>query len=161
MLTRTSRTAIRALVAMAREGRDLPTSPARIAEQVGASPSYMAKINTLLVKADILATCRGRGGGVHLNRAPQGISLLEVVEACQGKILADYCQEHPRLGQVCAYHKAMHELQRAIVGTLGRWTLEDMAAKPAPSASLRGVVPCVMAPARGGGPTRGVSRPRT
>jgi hypothetical protein len=47
--------------------------------------------------------------------------------------------------EVCAYHRAMSELQHAVVGVLERWTLADLATKPGPSPALRGVVPCRMA----------------
>lgn len=142
MLTKTSQTAVQALVFLVEVGGESPTSPGKIAEHLGASPSYMAKISTLLVRADILQTFRGMYGGVKLSHEPEQIRLLDIVEACQGKILGDYCQDHPRLKEVCAYHRAMSELQGAIVETLERWTLADIAAKPAPSPSLRGVVPC-------------------
>ena len=144
MLTKTSETAVQALVLIAREAGERPVSPGKIAAQLGASPSYLAKISTLLVKADILKTFHGMYGGVKLSHRPEEISLLEIVEACQGKILGDYCQEHPKLKQVCAYHLAMHELQCAVVGTLEKWTLAAIVAKPAPDPALRGVVSCRM-----------------
>ena len=144
MLTKTSETAVRVLVLIAREAGERPVSPGQIAEQLGASPSYLAKISTLLVKADILKTFRGMYGGMKLSHPPEEISLLAIVEACQGKILGDYCQEHPKLKQVCAYHVAMHELQCAIVETLEKWTLAALAAKPAPDLALRDVVSCRM-----------------
>jgi Rrf2 family nitric oxide-sensitive transcriptional repressor len=144
LLNKTSQTAIQALLFIAEAGGGSPTSPGKIAEHLGASPSYMAKISTLLVKADILQTFRGMYGGVTLSRAPEEIRLLEIVEACQGRILADYCQDHPRLKETCAYHQAMSELQGTIVGTLEKWTLADIAEKPGPSARLRGAVPCRM-----------------
>ena len=144
MLTKTSETAVQALVLIAREAGERPVSPGKIAAQLGASPSYLAKISTLLVKADILKTFHGMYGGVKLSHPPEEISLLGIVEACQGKILGDYCQEHPKLKQVCAYHVAMHELQCAMVDTLGKWTLAAIVAKPAPAPALRDVVSCRM-----------------
>ncbi len=145
MLNKTSETALRGLLHVARSGRDAPVSPAAIAERVGASPSYMAKISTLLVKADILKTFRGMYGGVTLSRSPGEITLLEIVEACQGRILADYCQFHPDLKQVCAYHEAMNQLHSAVIETLGAWSLGDILARPAPDAALCDQVSCHMA----------------
>jgi Rrf2 family protein len=144
VLTKTSETAVRALLFIVQSGGDSPIPPGKIAEHLGASPSYMAKISTLLVKADILETFRGMYGGVRLSHPPKEIRLLEIVEACQGKILGDYCQDHPRMKEVCAYHRAMSELQGGIVKVLEGWTLADLAAKPGPSPALRGAVPCRM-----------------
>ncbi len=132
MLTETSKTAIQALVFIAQEGGDDPCPPATIAQSLGASPSYVAKIDTLLVKAGILKTFRGVRGGVKLGRPLDTITLLDVVEACQGKVLGDYCEEYDKLEEVCGFHVAMHELQGAIVASLEKWTLTDLLARPAP-----------------------------
>ncbi len=135
MLTETSKTAVQALIYVTRAG-DQPCSPAKIAENVGASPSYLAKINTLLVKADLLRTFRGKYGGVRLSRAPGDVSLLQIVEACQGRILGDYCQEYPQLADVCGFHHAMDELQAATIQTLSKWTLADLVARPGPTCDI-------------------------
>lgn len=144
MLTRTSETALQALLYLIKRGADAPVPPAEIARELGASPSYMSKIATLLVKADVLRAHRGVHGGVTLARQRSEIALLEVVEACQGRILGDYCQEFDRPELVCAFHRAMLELHTAIVEILRRWTLEDLAAKPGPSRELEGMVNCRM-----------------
>ena len=78
MLTKTSQTAIQALLFIAEAGEGSPVSPGKIAEHLDASPSYMAKISTLLVKADILQTFRGMYGGVKLSHEPERIRLLQI-----------------------------------------------------------------------------------
>jgi len=142
MLTKTSERAIQLLMYLALYGKGQPVSPGNLASQLGASSSYMAKITGLLVKAGILQAQRGAHGGVLLNSAPGSIPLLAVIEACQGRILGDYCTEDARLSRVCAFHQAMHELHQATVGVLSRWTIADLAAKPLPAPSLRGKIPC-------------------
>lgn len=145
MLTKTSVTAIQALVLMVQSNGELPASPQEMARQLGASTTYLSKIHTQLVKAGILQSHRGTRGGVTLARPPEQIQLLEIVEACQGRFLGDYCTPHDDLRQVCAFHHAMHELQAACIGTLSRWTLADLARRPQPAPSLRDKVPCRMA----------------
>lgn len=145
MLTKTSVTAIQALVLMAQSGDDAPTSPQDMARQLGASTTYLSKIHTQLVKAGILQSHRGTHGGVTLARAPEQVPLLEIVEACQGRFLGDYCAPHDDLRQVCAFHHAMQELQAACTGTLARWTLADLAKRPQPVADLPDKVRCRMA----------------
>ncbi len=145
MLTKTSETAIQALLYLVVSKTDNPMPPAQIAEKLGASPSYLAKICTLLVKADLLRAARGVKGGVVFSRPPEQITLLEIVEACQGKILGDYCQEYGHPEQVCGFHQAMADLHEQIVGTLRRWTLGAMAVQPQPVPELRPLVHCRMA----------------
>ena len=144
MLTQTSETALRALVFLLVNKAEEPTPPSRIARHINASPSYTAKVTTALVKADILRAQRGMKGGVYLSRLPEQITLLEIVEACQGKVLADYCQDFDRLELVCGFHRAMAELHQAIITTLKRWTLADLAKAPLPAAEIRDSVHCRM-----------------
>ena len=144
MLTKTSEMAIQALVYLARHENAGAIPPVRLAQRFGASPTYTAKVTNLLVKAGLLHSHRGPRGGVSLAKPAGEITLLEVVEACQGRILGDYCQEGARLSAVCAFHRAMVELQEAITGVLSRWTVGDIVARAGPAASLRGRVRCKM-----------------
>jgi len=95
------------------------------------SPSYLAKTVGLLVRAGVLRSIRGSAGGVLLARTPQEINLLDVVEACQGLITAQYCDGYGESHEVCSYHRAMLELHEATVGTLSKWTLKDLLRYPA------------------------------
>lgn len=145
MLTQTSETAIKILVCLARREPGAVLAPRTLAEWFDASPSYVAKITGLLVRGGILRAHRGAHGGVELIADPAALTLLEVVEVCQGRILPDYCQEHEDLRQVCAFHEAMNQLHDAIVGSLSGWTLEALAARPAPARGLVLDRPCRMA----------------
>jgi Rrf2 family protein len=122
-----------------------PHAPGEVAVHLDASPQYLSKIHTLLVKAGICVAQRGSKGGVLLARPPDQITLLDVVEACQGRTLGDYCQPHDDLNAVCGFHGAMHDLQASITTALSRWTLEDIRTRPQPISALRGKVNCRMA----------------
>ena len=50
MLTQTSVTAIQALLYIVHRGNGTPVAPGQIAQQLASSPSYLAKINTDLVR---------------------------------------------------------------------------------------------------------------
>lgn len=143
MLTQTSESAIRALIFLVLYGDKEPMPPREIAERIGASPSYMAKITRMLVKSNILRSHRGALGGVSLSRNPEEITLLDVVEACQGLIVGNYCQSivgHTE--PVCAFHQAMVEVHQATVGVLSRWTVADLAARPGPTNDQAGTGDC-------------------
>ncbi len=151
MLTKTSETAVKALLHLVLHGGSDPLSPRQIAADIGTSPTYLAKTTALLVKAGILRSHRGAQGGVTLAQPAQAISLLQIVEACQGRILASYCQPFDKLNLVCGYHEAMHEIHAATTGILGRWTLADLTERPGPHKSIAGRVHCRMAGAGNGG----------
>ncbi len=130
MITKTSLLATRALLCLARDPRGVATSPRSIALQLGESQTYMAKVLRSLVKAGILRAQHGSRGGVLLNRRPREITLLAVVEACQGTIVSNYCDDIADLGTTCAFHRAAVELREEIVAVLSRWNLEQLAKSP-------------------------------
>lgn len=134
MLTQTSESAIRALIFIALSERQQPVTPREIADELGESPTYMAKITRQLVRANILRSLRGAAGGVILGRPPEAITLLAIVEACQGMIVANYCEEmrdHPE--PVCNFHTAMKEIFLETRRVLSKWTLKDLADRPGPA----------------------------
>jgi Rrf2 family protein len=123
MLTQTSELAIRSLLFIVRQGGKTPVAPRQISGAITCSPTYLAKTLGMLVRAGILRSMRGSSGGVLLAREPERISLLDIVEACQGLVTGDYCQETDESVEVCGFHKAMRELHQVTVEALDRWTL--------------------------------------
>jgi len=145
MITKTSLLATRALLCLARDQTDVATSPRSIALQLGESQTYMAKVLRSLVKAGILRAEHGSRGGVLLNRRPDEVTLLGVVEACQGTIVGSYCEDVNDLATACAFHRAAVELRQAIIAVLSRWTLEELAKSPGMTRCTPGGKRCLMA----------------
>lgn len=118
-----------------------------MAGSLGESATYLAKVVRQLVKAGILRAERGASGGVRMGRAPVEITLLDIVEACQGKIAADHCRSDCARGTVCAYHRAAVELQSSIVRVLSHWTLAQLlseAASPNASSNKDWIAACML-----------------
>ena len=72
-----------------------------------------------LVRTGILRSTKGAHGGVVLARGPEEITLLAVIEACQGLLTANYCQaivSHEAV-HLCSFHQAMNELNSVTVNT--------------------------------------------
>jgi Rrf2 family protein len=145
MITRTSELAMQILLYLSVQGGHEVIAPGSIAEALGASPTYVAKICGALSRAGILRAYRGSKGGVLLLLPPEQLTLLQVVEACQGKLLADYCSEQFNLRHVCNWHRAMDELHRSITAVLERWTLADILRCPAPTGPLNSPTHCRLA----------------
>lgn len=133
MLTRTSLSGIRILVKLALQDSDRPVAPRRLAAELQESPTYLAKVTGHLVRAGICQAHRGVLGGVSLSRPPREITLLDIVQACQGHLVGSFCSPGQDPVATCAFHRAGVELHQAMVEVLSRWTLEQIAAKPKPS----------------------------
>jgi len=144
MINKTSISAIRGLIFVAKLPPGELVSPRRLGEALGESPTYMAKITRLLVKAGLLRSHKGVKGGVELSSPPRQVSLLEIVEACQGTIVGDYCRVVCDPEMTCAYHQAAAELRQAMVAVLSRWNLAQLVARPNPDIALGSQVTCVM-----------------
>ena len=155
MLNKTSLSAIRTLLFLAQQTPDSFWSPRRLAEVLGESPTYLAKVVRLMVKCGILEAERGVKGGVRPRLRPEEITLLAVVEACQGTIVGDYCRSSRPASSLCNFHLAALELYEAITGVLGRWTLAGLLDRPAGCGEQAGGVTCLMVRALA------VAQPRT
>jgi DNA-binding IscR family transcriptional regulator len=83
----------------------------------------MAKVVRHMVKSGILEAERGVKGGVRLARRPEEVTLLAIVEACQGTIVGDYCRSAGPRNTYCSFHLAALELHGAITDVLEKWTL--------------------------------------
>jgi Rrf2 family protein len=92
VLGKTTLSALRALLFLTQQEPAACLSPRHIAAVLGESPTYLAKVLRHLVKAGVLRAERGATGGVRLAMAPEDVTLLDVVEACQGTIVGNYCQ---------------------------------------------------------------------
>jgi Rrf2 family protein len=145
MINGTCEIGIQTLIYLARQGGGEPHPPKVIAAALKASPTYTAKVCGALVRAGILRAHRGAKGGVTLLAKPEQVTLLDVMEACQGKLLADYCSEVFNLDHVCNWHRALDELHKAMVGVLEKWTLADILRCPFPSAPLNSATHCRIA----------------
>lgn len=145
MISKTTVLAIRTLVHLSRQRDNAVRSPRQLAEAMGESPTYLAKVTGLLVKAGILRAERGAHGGVYLCRRPAEITLLNIVEACQGALVGDACRPGCDKRVVCSFHLAAEELRLAIEGVLSSWTLERLTERASSSklSSLGGLI-CLM-----------------
>lgn len=76
----------------------------KIAERTGASKHHVAKVLQRLAKDDFLDSNRGPHGGFRLKRPADQISLLQVYEAIEGKIVINKC---PMDNPICPFDKCI------------------------------------------------------
>lgn len=81
MFSQTQDYALRAVIWIAQQGEAKPYGNEQIARGTKVAPSYMAKVLQHLAEADILGSRRGVGGGFHLLRDIDELTVLEVINA--------------------------------------------------------------------------------
>src|SRR6266581_1109230 len=91
--------AARALLSLALHGKDRPTSVKEIAERTSLPQPYLEQILLAVKGAGLVRSKRGVGGGYVLARAPEDITLAEIVAAVEGPQLPlaehpDHCEGH-------------------------------------------------------------------
>jgi Rrf2 family protein len=117
-----------------------PRSGPDLATFQGISPSFVAKILMKLKKAGIVRSVEGLRGGYQLARDPDTLSILEIVDAVEGRKPLFDCQEVRRncvlFGSsppkwategVCAVHVAMLKAEKAMRDSLASETLAEIA----------------------------------
>lgn len=118
-----------------------PVSSRDLAEFQGISPSFVAKIFPKLEKGGIVKASEGVRGGYVLAKAPEEISVLEIVDAIEGRKPLFDCQDirgrcavfgdSPpgwATAGVCSIHAVMLRAEKAMrdalasqsLGTIGR-----------------------------------------
>ncbi len=139
MLNATTELAIRALILLGLSGEGKPIPPSRLAESLDCSPTYLSKTLGRLVRSGILRSVRGAHGGVVIARETSRITLLEIVEDCQGAVLGDYCHglRADEVAMSCRFHRLMAELHGEVVRTLSGCTLAELLSCPIPVFRVR------------------------
>jgi Rrf2 family protein len=82
--------ALHAMAALAGNGKR-PATTREIAESLKASEAHLSKVLQRLHKAGLVQSARGRQGGYTLGKPAGRISLLEVYEAIEGKVVVANC----------------------------------------------------------------------
>jgi Rrf2 family protein len=85
-LSRTVSYALQATLQLAQYGSDTPVPCSRLAAEGKMPERFLLQILRNLVAHGILGSTRGVEGGYTLERAPEEISLLQVIEAIEGPL---------------------------------------------------------------------------
>ena len=130
-ITRQADYATRAILYLARIGRDERVATSEVAREQKIPASFLAKIVSQLSIAGLLHTSRGIHGGVRLAREPKNITLLEVVEAIDGPIQLNECVEAEEICAVeenCPMRLVWCEAQAEMVARLKKTSFAQLIA---------------------------------
>lgn len=128
-ITRQTEYAIRGLQELARRQDEVPVQLKVIAGACEVSEAFLAKIFQMLAQAGIVKSHRGVKGGFSMGRAPQEITLREIVEVCEGGIVLNHCLRKVdpcKDTDTCAVAPVWREAQAALTGALDRTRLADV-----------------------------------
>ena len=101
-----------------------------IADAYRISENHLMKVVNRLATAGYIETVRGKGGGMHLSRAPKMINIGAVVRDMEERFDIVECfdeahQDCPLL-PACALRSVLADARRNFMATVDRYSLEDV-----------------------------------
>jgi Rrf2 family protein len=121
---------LRCMLQLALAQTDEPVSVALVAENEGLSTEYAGKLLNVLRQAELVESIRGRNGGFVLARAPEDISLADILRVFSPDLFdVEYCNRFTGAEESC-----VHTTSCALRPVW--WTLSGMVTKTLEAISL-------------------------
>ncbi len=129
--------ALHAMTLLASEG-DRRVGLKDLASLLPVSEAHLAKVMQRLVKAGMVASVRGPGGGFTLRADPAVTTLLQIYEAIEGRLVVADCMfaARPAACNACILDDALAEASRIVHTRLARTHLSQFITTVRPGASL-------------------------
>ena len=133
MLSRTSEYVLRAMAFIAQQMDEWPLAGPLIAEQTGIPRKYLSNILSSLVRAGILESAPGMGGGFRMMRSPKLVFLREVLEPFEPALgptrPCPFGQESCSDTDPCAGHERWKRVRDVYSDFLQHTSVYDIAVK--------------------------------
>jgi Rrf2 family protein len=130
---------VRLLIELGRQSQEQPVSLKAIADAEGLPLAYLERIVALLKRAELVESTRGAHGGYQLSRAPQDITMDDVVLSLEGSLapmecFVDdrseegrvLCSHHDDSGRGCATKLLWTRVQVGVTQTLAQTSLAEL-----------------------------------
>lgn len=125
---------VRIMVDLARHYGGRPRSLTDIAQAESLPLAYLEQLVKLLRESDppLVTSTRGAHGGYALSRAPEKITMGEIVRVLEGPIAPMICATEGEMTQICGYLEACKtrylwaKVRDAVAHTLDTMTLADL-----------------------------------
>jgi Rrf2 family transcriptional regulator, nitric oxide-sensitive transcriptional repressor len=137
MFSQTVEYALRAAVDLASRGGE-PATTEEVARRTQVPVAYLAKILQGLARAGIVKSQRGVGGGVALAKAPDELTILEVVNAVDPirRIRTCPLKLSSHGTRLCPLHRRVDDALATVEKAFGGTTLAEVLAEPSASVPL-------------------------
>jgi len=149
MLPKTADYALRAVVWMGREP-GIAQSAIHLAERTQVPRHYLHKVLQDLVRAGLVRSQPGPGGGYSLTRSAEEITILDVVNAvgemeridrCPMGLTARDCPHAPPSATLCSLHRELDNVYASAQEALRRVTIASLSCPAKPAAPAGDAAP--------------------
>ncbi len=131
-ITRASDYAVRVMIHLAALPPGSTVRQSELSKATDVSGHFLSKVLQQLVRAGLIRSQRGTGGGYALAVPAAGVSLLDVVEAIEGPVHLNQCladQSPCDRASWCPAHKVWIEAQAAVVKVLSAASMARLASE--------------------------------
>lgn len=129
VITRATEYAVRTVIFLAQQPKHEIVLKKDICRTQEVTPAFLTKILQPLIKAGIVSSQRGVGGGFLLARDPNEITLLDILQAEEGQLKLNHClvdTDACHRDAYCSAHEVWHEAQTEMAQVLKRYSVADM-----------------------------------
>lgn len=129
-LSRAAEYSIRGVLYLSEKGGTTPTDIDEIAGKAEVPAPYLAKLFQPLAKKGFVRSIRGPEGGFMLLKAPEDITLLDIIEAVEGPIFLNECLIHDgycKRESKCPIHDVWRGAEKVFLTHLRSFTFRDLA----------------------------------
>ncbi len=129
-LTRMGEYAVRTMLHLASVPPGTSVELSVISSESIIPESFLRKIAARLSKAGLILSTRGVGGGVALAKSASALTVLDVIEAVEGKMSLNKCLIGPKecgLSEWCDVHILWGEAQQKLKEALRSKSLSELA----------------------------------
>lgn len=130
MISKTGTHALKAMTVLAEQPNEFQGA-ASVAERIGAPQNYLGKLLQGLIQSGVVYSQKGMGGGFQLARAPEAISLFDIVEPVDHVSQLEGCylgRDVCSSDDPCALHYKWAGIRDAHLAMLRETTLADLVA---------------------------------
>lgn len=123
---------LRIMIDIAVYGKGECVSLKDIAEREHLSEKYLEQIINLLGKENLVQSVRGARGGYHLTKAPEEITVKEILLATEGSLAPVACAADNELCENycdCVTSFIWTQMYDAVMGVVEKITLKDLVEK--------------------------------
>jgi Rrf2 family protein len=114
-----------------RENLQEPVSLQDISEKQDIPVAYLRKLILLLINGNLVRSYRGPKGGIELARAPEDITLYDVLKTTEGGVSLNVClmgDDECGRQNTCPVHHVWKTAQDLMVGELKKANFKNLAA---------------------------------
>ncbi len=129
VITRATEYAVRTVIFLAQQPKNDIVLKKDICRTQEVTPAFLTKILQPLIKAGIVNSQRGVGGGFLLAKDPSEITMLDILQAEEGQLKLNHCLVDANFcnrDSYCSAHEVWHDAQHEMAEVLKRHNIADL-----------------------------------